>query len=184
MKKPQKLTVKKLMTISLLIALEIILTRILSIQTPIVRISFGFLPIVIMAMMYGPVYAGIGAVIANLVGVTLFPIAFFPGFILTAFLSGIVYGLVLYNRPKCMKRIVIAVLIVTVILQLGLDTLWIQILAVGTLSIEGYLALMPMRIVRTLIMAPIQIISIRTVTRQSVLGRFFYNASNNYEAMK
>ena len=43
-----KFDVKKLIQISLLIAIEVILTRFCSIQTPIVRIGFGFLPIAIM----------------------------------------------------------------------------------------------------------------------------------------
>ena len=55
----KKFDVKKLIQISLLIAIEVILTRFCSINTPIVRIGFGFLPIAIIAMMYGPLSAGI-----------------------------------------------------------------------------------------------------------------------------
>ena len=47
-------SVKKLVEISLLIALEVILTRFCSINTATLRIGFGFLPIAIIAMMYGP----------------------------------------------------------------------------------------------------------------------------------
>ena len=169
----ERSTVKMLTTTALLIALEIILTRIFSIQTPIIRISLGFLPIAVLAMMYGPVHAGVGAAVANIIGVALFPIAFFPGFILTAFLTGVVYGLVLYNRPKSMMRIVIAASIVTVILQQGLDTLWLQILAGGELNLEGYLALMSARTIRTLIMLPIQIILIKIVAHHKIFGSQF-----------
>jgi ECF transporter S component (folate family) len=154
-----RINAKKIVTIALLIAMEIVLTRFLSIQTPVIRISFGFIPIAMIAMMYGPIYGGIGAALADLTGVALFPIgAFFPGFTLTAFLTGFVYGIFLHKQQKNLFRICAAVLIVTVCLNLGLDTLWIQIL-----TGSGYLALIPVRIVRTLIMTPIQIMCIRII---------------------
>jgi len=154
MKKPN---VKRLVLTAMLIALEIVFTRFLSIQTPIIRISFGFLPIAIIAVLYGSVYAGIGAAIADLIGVTLFPTgAFFPGFTLTAFLTGVTYGVFLYNRSKNLVNICAAALIVTMVLQLGLDTLWVQIL-----TGKGYIALLPARIIKSLIMAPVQVICIR-----------------------
>jgi ECF transporter S component (folate family) len=151
--------------IAMLVAMEIILTRFLSIQLLNIRIGFGFIPVVIIAIMYGSVYAGIGAAIADFIGVSLFGIgAPFPGFTATAFLAGIVYGLLLYNRPKTLPRICIAVVIVTVILQMGIDTYWLTII-LG----DGYIALMPVRIIRTLIMLPAQIICIRFLTQERFL---------------
>ena len=150
---------KTLAIMALMIAIEIILTRILSIQTPTVRISFGFIPIALLAVMYGPLYAGIAAAIADFMGVMLFPVAaFFPGFTLTAFLMGITYGIFLYKHPQKMTRIFVAVLIVVVVLQLGLDTYWLQII-----TGQGYLALLPARILRSAIMLPVQIVCIRFV---------------------
>ena len=143
-----------------MIAIEIVLTRILSIQTPTIRISFGFIPIALIAMLYGPLYAGFVAAISDFLGIMLFPVvgAYFPGFTLTAFLMGITYGLFLHKHQKNMERIVAAVLIVVVVLQLGLDTFWIQII-----TGQGYIALLPFRILRTAIMIPVQIICIRFV---------------------
>jgi ECF transporter S component (folate family) len=151
------ITVKKTVIMALFIALEIVLTRFVSIQTPIIRISFGFLPIAIVAMMFGPIYAGIGAAVGDIIGVALFPVgAYFPGFTLTAFLTGAVYGVFLYKRPKKTPSICIAAFIVTMILQLGLDTLWIR-----SLTGEAYLALLPARFIKSVIMTPVQIIFIR-----------------------
>ena len=42
------------------------------------------------------------------------------------------------------------------VLQLGLDTWWVQIL-IG----KGYIAVIPARIIKSLIMAPVQVICIR-----------------------
>jgi len=149
--------------IALLIAIEVILSRFLSIQTPIVRIGFGFLPIVIIAVMYGPVYAGIAGAMADFLGAMLFPIGpFFPGFTITAFLIGVVYGFLLHKREanviRSLIRVGIAAFIVTVLLQLGLDTLWISII-----TGSEYSAWLPLRAVRTAFMLPIQIIVISLV---------------------
>ena len=161
----KKFDVKKLIQISLLIAIEVILTRFCSIQTPIVRIGFGFLPIAIIAMMYGPLSAGIAYAIGDLLGVTLFPAgSFFPGFTLTAFLTGITYGVFLYNKPKTWSRIVGAVLTVCLVLNLGLDTYWLSIL-MG----KGYLALLPMRIMKAALMIPVQTLIIGIIWKKVII---------------
>ena len=99
-------SVKKLVEISLLIALEVILTRFCSINTATLRIGFGFLPIAIIAMMYGPLSAGVAYALGDLLGMMIFPNgSYFPGFTLTAFLTGVIYGLVLYRKPKTWPRI-------------------------------------------------------------------------------
>ena len=64
----QKSNTKRLVVLAFLIALEIILTRFCSIQTPIVRIGFGFLPVAMMGILYGPIWAGIGYAIGDLLG--------------------------------------------------------------------------------------------------------------------
>ena len=63
--------VKKLVEISLLIALEVILTRFCSIYTGVLRIGFGFLPVAIIAMMYGPISAGVAYAIGDILGMNL-----------------------------------------------------------------------------------------------------------------
>ena len=162
-----KFDVKKLIQISLLIAIEVILTRFCSIQTPIVRIGFGFLPIAIIGMMYGPLSAGVAYAIGDLLGVALFPTgSFFPGFTITAFLTGIVYGVFLYNKPKTWPRIIAAVLIVCLVINLGLDTYWLFIL-----TGKAYMALLPTRIMKSIIMIPVQTFMIGIIWKE-VVARF------------
>ena len=156
---------KKIVLTAMLIALEIVLTRFLSVQLPAVRISFGFIPIVMVAIMYGPVFAGLAAALADIIGVSLFsPFPPFPGFVATAFAAGIVYGLLLRKNPKSLPRIIIAAGIVTIIIQLGMDTLWLQMI-MG----EAYIALLPPRMIRTLIMFPLQVVCIRFVAQERFL---------------
>lgn len=160
-----KFDVKKLIQISLLIAIEVILTRFCSIQTPIVRIGFGFLPIAMIAMMYGPLSAGISYVVGDILGMLLFPSgAYFPGFTLTAFLTGLTYGVFLYNKPATWSRIIGAVMTICLIINLGLDTYWLSII-MG----KGYLALLPTRIIKTVIMIPVQTLIIGIIWKKVVV---------------
>ena len=145
---------KMIVYMSLIIAMEVVLTRFLSIQTPIVRIGFTFLPIAISAIMFGPVFAGMAAALADTIGMMLFSSggAYFPGFTITAFLTGAVYGLFLYKKPKSLARIIIPVVIISIVINLGLDTVWLWIL-----TGKGIMAILPTRILKCLIMIPIQI---------------------------
>lgn len=136
----------------LLISMEIVLTRFFSIQTPIVRIGFGFLPIVIASVMFGPVLGGITAAFSDILGMMLFPKGtYFPGFTLSAFISGITYGILLYNKPKTMLRIIIAASIIMIFVDLGLNTYWLSII-----TGKGVVALFVPRLIKSIIMLPIQ----------------------------
>ncbi|MDR2168291.1 MAG: folate family ECF transporter S component [Clostridiales bacterium] len=156
----RKSTIIKITTIGLLVALEIILTRYLSIQTPILRISFGFIPIALVAMKYGWLSAGLAAVMADLIGVWLGPFPFFPGFTLTAFLAGCVYGIFLHKNPGKLLNIIIAAAIVTIVLNLGLDTIWLMII-----QEVPFTQLFWVRIWRTAVMLPLQIVCILILSR-------------------
>ena len=161
----KKFDVRKLVQISLLVALQIILTRFCSIQTPIVRIGFGFVPVVIIATMYGPIYAGVANGIADILGLMLFPSgSFFPGFTLTASLAGVVYGVFLYNKPINWGRIIAASVIINIVLNLGLNTYWLSIM-MG----KGFLALLPTRIVKELVMIPIKVVIIGIVWKSIIV---------------
>lgn len=140
----------------LLISMEIVLTRFFSIQTPIVRISFGFIPIVIASIMFGPVLGGLTAAFSDILGMMLFPKgAYFPGFTLSAFLAGSIYGIVLHKKTKTILRIIIAVAIVVIFVDLGLNTYWLSII-----TGKGVVALFVPRFIKSVIMFPIQSILI------------------------
>lgn len=154
------MNVKKVVFISLFIAIEVILTRFLSIQTPIVRIGFTFLPIALSAIMFGPLFAGIAAGLADIIGMMLFPsgAAYFPGFTISAVLTGVIYGLFLYKKPKNFWRVSLSVIIITLFVHIGLDTIWLWML-----TGKGVIGLLPVRIAKSLIMLPIQIVMIQAM---------------------
>ena len=119
---------KTLTLMALLTAVEIVLSRFLSISAWNTKIGFAFIPVVVAAMLLGPYRAGLVAALADFLGAILFPIgAYFPGFTLTAFFMGLIYGLFLYKEQSFL-RIVLAVAVHQLLLSLLLNTLWISVL--------------------------------------------------------
>ena len=104
----KKINPRNVAQLAILVAMEVVLSRFLSINIWSNKIGFAFLPVAVTAMYYTPLTTGITAAVADMIGALLFPSGpFFPGFTLTAFLGGIVYGLFLntlwlsmmYNSP-------------------------------------------------------------------------------------
>lgn len=165
--KKVKLDARTITQIALLMALEIILTRFVSIQTPIVRIGFGFLPSAMIGMLFGPWIGGTAGILTDLAGTFLGGSAvFFPGFTLSAFLGGFIYGVFLHNKPKSLWRISLAVLVITIFVNLGLNTLWIYML-----TKEAAIAILPARLIQNAILAPIRIALIYFVANNQTIRK-------------
>ena len=154
----EKNEVLMLTTVGLLIGLAVVFRGLLGIMvTDAFRLSFEFLPIAIVAIKFGPWKAGTAAMIADLVAFWIFPRGtFFPGFTFTAFLMGAAYGLFLRKNPTKIINITLAAIIVVVFIQLGLESLWLSII-----SGVPYPAMVAGRILRTVIMLPLQIVFIK-----------------------
>ena len=152
---------KKIILSALLLALIIILSRFLSIKTPIVTISFSFVPTMLCAIWLGPKWTILINVLADLIGATLFPYgSLFIGYTITTAVAGAIYGFLLYQKEddtytdkQFMVRVIIAVILVTVIANIGLNTLWLS-MTTG----KAFMVLMASRIVKELVMIPIKVI--------------------------
>ena len=154
-------TTRTFVFMGLLISMEIVLTRFFSVQTPILRIGFGFIPIVLSSIMFGPVLGGVTAAFSDILGMMLFPQGvYFPGFTLSAFLSGLIYGLLLYKKTKSILQITIAVLLVTIFIDLGLNTLWLSML-----TGKATMVLLVPRLLKSIIMLPLQSLLIYSVIK-------------------
>jgi len=138
--------------VGLLVSMEIIFTRFLSFQTPIVRIGFGFIPIAFSAILFGPLIGGLTGAIADIVGMMIFPAgAYFPGFTLSAFLGGAIYGLLLHRRQVTVLNVTLSVLLITLFVDLGLNTLWLSII-----TGKAALVLLVPRLYKSAAMLPVQ----------------------------
>jgi ECF transporter S component (folate family) len=159
-----------LVFLSLLVAMDVLLTHIIPvIQWDVIRISFGFVPESFSSMLFGPWIGGLGAILGDLLGMIIAPKGpYFPGFTLSALLTGIIFGLYLYKKPKTILRITLAVLCITLFVDLGLNTYWLTIMY-G----KGYFALLPGRIIRSAIMLPVQIAVISLMWKYA--GKYIEN---------
>ncbi|MGN1443842.1 MAG: folate family ECF transporter S component [Acutalibacteraceae bacterium] len=129
---------------ALLIALQVVLSRFLSFQTWNLKIGFSFVPVVLAARLFGPVASMLVYGIGDVIGTFLFPVgAYFPGFTVSAVLSGLIYGLFLYKKSGSyvffgkkdgqeskwseILRIAGAVGLIQLICSFLLNSLWISI---------------------------------------------------------
>ena len=154
---------KKIILTAVLLAIQIILSRFLSVKTPILKISFAFIPSMLCAIWLGAKWTVLLNVLGDIIGATLFPTgAFFIGYTISTAISGVIYGLLLYKKEEnsytdkqFIIRLIISVILVTCISNIGLNTLWISI-TTG----KAFIVLLGTRIVKELIMIPIQIVVI------------------------
>lgn len=125
-------SVKALTTASMLLALSVIL-GILGNYTvllfPSMKISFSMIPIAISGMLYGPLMAGAVGALSDIISFIINPQggAFFPGWTLNAFLGGVVAGLFLYRNKNHIVRISLGRIVVAILINLMLGTLWLNI---------------------------------------------------------
>ena len=78
------------------------------------------------------------------------------GFTLTALLTGLIFGLLLYRKPVTVPRVLLASAVVCIALNLLLDTLWLDIMYGNS-----FIALLPARAVKCVINIPIYTLLIR-----------------------
>ena len=155
-------------SLGVLTALEIVLSRFLSINAWNLKIGFSFLPVAAAGMLFGPLAGGVVGALGDFLGAVLFPIGpYYPGFTLTAFLTGCVYGLFLRDN-RGFPRVLGAVLVQQVVLSLFLNTLWISLLY-GT----PYGTLLVSRLVQCAVLVPIQLAALRLMggAAEKVEGR-------------
>jgi len=161
----KKQKISMLATLGMLLAIEIVLSRFCSISAWNIKIGFSFVPIAVAAVLYGAAPAAAVAALGDFVGAILFPIGpYFPGFTLTAALTGAVLGLFLHKR-QTVGRIGGAVAVNQLVLSLLLNTLWISVLYGAP-----YGPLFLTRIVQTAVLIPVQFIVIGVMTK--ALGRY------------
>lgn len=148
--------IKTMATLGVLLAAEIVLARFLSVSAWNIRIGFSFVPIVLAAILYGPLPAAVVAALGDFLGALLFPIGpYFPGFTLTAFLTGLTFGSLLHKK-QTLKSTALAVAIVQLFLGLLLNTLWISILYHAP-----FLPLLSTRAIQAALLSVVQFVTIR-----------------------
>ncbi|MGM9902850.1 membrane protein [Enterococcus sp. 10A9_DIV0425] len=161
--KKNRLDARMIAIMGLLIALMVTLSRLVAFETPFLKVSMTFVPQVIMGILFGPFWTGIGSVLADIVGMALFPKSlFFIGFTLNAFIEGAIYGFFFYRKEVTWKNSILATLSVTVIISLILTPLWLALMyQVPLLNLAFWLP----RLIKAVVWLPIQSATIYVVGR-------------------
>lgn len=156
---------------SLLIALEIVCTRFLAFENSVMRLSFSFIPLMLMGYLFGPWLAGLGGVIGDVAGMILFPKAmYFPGFTLNAFLVPFIYGLFFYKKKITLKRNIMAQITIMSVISLVLTPIWLNILFKIPI-----IELMPLRIGKELIGIPIKVVASYYLFNRGTVDRLIHS---------
>lgn len=143
--------VRNLVLASLLIAVKLLLDLFTIQILPTLHLSFEFLASSTIGMLFGPSIGALCEGLSDIINYILNPKgAFFPGFTISAVVTGIIYGLVLYKKKITVLRCVAAVIITTVIVEIGLNTIWLSIL-----YNKAFIVLIGTRMVKNLVMIPI-----------------------------
>lgn len=122
----QKNKEKEIVMLGILTGLAVMMSYIFAVQTPFVRITFGFLPIAMGGAIYGPWKGGLVAALSDFIGTACLGTSiFFPGFLLSGFLTGWIYGKFFYGHRLTLSYVFIPFLLVMVFIHLGLNTLWL-----------------------------------------------------------
>ncbi len=133
-------------------ALSVVLSFVGSIRlNPYMKIGVSEIPNLMVDYLMGPVVGGVFGAVMDFLKFFINPDgSFFPGFAISAAVAAVIFGVFLYHKKVTFWRVLVPEILVKLIVNVGLNTLWLDMLY-G----KGFWALLPHRIVSNLIQLPI-----------------------------
>lgn len=124
-----KLNLQELILLALLVAINIVLQK-MQVGPAYLKVGLGFIGLTLLGNYFGPVWGAVGAAISDLLMSAIFGVegGFFPGFTLSAAIAAMIYGYFFYKKSLKIWRIVVATLLVTIIVNILLNTYWLHLL--------------------------------------------------------
>lgn len=160
--KQNKQMIRRIAVLSLMIAIIVIFSHFIAIETQVMKFSFTFIPEAITGALFGPLWSAVANVIADFIGMWLAPKAsFFFGFTLNALLTGLIYGYFCSKNPMRWQNIAKAVIVNAVIVHLVLTPLWLQMM-----YDMPYVVQIGPRLIKELITIPLQIILLSLIMKR------------------
>lgn len=164
----KRLTTLQVSLLGIILGLRIVLSFVPSINLGnLVQLGVGFIGAALSGALFGPWYALILSLFNDLITSLLQGKNIFLGFTLSAGLGGLFYGYFLYRKPASWKNIFFAVLSVTLIINLGLNSIWIKMMY-G----KAWAVFMPMRIVKNTLSLPLNTIILYFVFNNQTVKSF------------
>ena len=132
-------------------ALGIILKMFASIPFGPFTITYAWIPNRIIDFMFGPAVGAVYGGVMDIIKFIMKPTGTFNlGYTAVAVLAGLIFGTILYKKPVSFMRIVFAQSLVKIFINAGLST-YLMAFERG----EAFMAIMPVRLVKNLIMIPL-----------------------------
>ena len=128
-KKILRTDLQQMIFLGIIVAMKIILEQ-FSFGPATVKVGLGVIGSVLLGYFFGPLWGAIGGGVSDLVSSAIFGNqgGFFIGFTLTAMVGPLIYALFLYNKPVKIWRIIASTILVTLIVNIGMNTLWLHIM--------------------------------------------------------
>ncbi len=152
---------KTLVISALMIALNIVLGYYSIWFSSYLRVGFGFVTQPIVAVLYGPLVACMTGMIQDILSYLINPVGgYIPVYTLCVGISGMVYGLMLYRKPLTFSRVVLVKTIVLLFANILLNSI-----ALAPTVGSGFIGILPARIIKNLLLLPIQIVVVYLVLK-------------------
>ncbi len=147
----------KLVLSSILVAMQVILSRYLGLQTQFFQSSFGFVAIACTSALLGPVWGAAVAFIADFIGVTLAGTgAYFPLFSINEILYALIYAAFLYKQKRTVIKTILCVVVQTIFVAIPLTPVWLYIYFNLLGAPEAFSVIFMSKITASLIELPIK----------------------------
>ena len=144
-------SVRTITITAMLAAIAVILSRFSINYGEYIRISFSGIANEITAYLFGPVVGGVFAGVVDIINYVLNPIGTFcPPLTLVKILGGVIYGCFFYKKKITIGRIMSAKFVAMLICNVFLNTLCLSLLYGN-----AFMAILPVRALKNLIMWPI-----------------------------
>ncbi len=141
------------------------------------RITFTFLAVSLGAYCYGPLMAIAAGACIDTLSTLLFNFGepYFPGYLLTAMLSGLIYGLLLYHRRPSVPRLILLRILINYGMNVLLGSLWKSMLY-G----KGYLYYAGTGMIKNTLLLPLEVfltwLLLRFAVKRGILQQFGTNS--------
>ena len=162
---------------AMILGISVVLSYFTIIVSPTLQIGFSYLATALLGMIFGPVMGSVAAGLGDIIKFIIKPTGiFFPGYTLTAMVGGLIYGLFFYKNKVTITRCILAKLLINLLANLGLNTLWSYIL-----TGKAFWVIMQPRIWKNIGMLPVEIILLYVVLK--AISQLLPRVSRHYIQM-
>lgn len=153
-----KLDIRTVTLSALLVAFQIILSKIPAVGSSFLKIGVGFIGTAIIGYLTGPWISGSILVLVYIINHTILmsSTAFFPGFIFSDFITGIIAGAFLYHQKITWQRIFLYEFVQMLISNILFTTIWVYLMSLTSAHHMAFYPLFKIRLVKEVICWPIQ----------------------------